>query len=400
MAQAAETRTPIDVFITEELSRRAPKATDYLREKLALQDLAGQMIDHPADVLPRLVDLAIELCGGVTGGISLYEDNPPPGVFRWNYLRGDLARFNGATTPRNFSPCGVTLDFRKPILVRRPERTYTWLVEANISLPECLLVPLYIGGVEPLGTLWIVSETEGHFDSGHSRAMAELASFVGVALNMLRTGQRLKEALEQQELLTREMSHRVKNLFAITNGLIRLSAREATTPEEMARTLTGRLNALASAHGLVRRSFDENSTAGVAELSVLASAVLRPHQVAGSAHRQKCIIEGPEVSMGDNAATGLALVLHELATNAAKYGALSNDAGEVNVSWLWDDPLIVLQWRERGGPSIEEEPTKAGFGRYLCENTIQRQMNGTMSYNWRPEGLLVEIKIPAEALSQ
>ena len=123
---------PVDVFITEELLLRAPKKTDYLQEKLALQDLARQMVDHPAEVLPHLVDLAIEICGGTSGGISLYEENPSPGIFRWHYLRGDLEKFTGGTTPRDFSPCGVTLDLRTPVLTEHPERYYTWLVEAGI----------------------------------------------------------------------------------------------------------------------------------------------------------------------------------------------------------------------------------------------------------------------------
>ena len=99
-------KTPIpDVFITEQLEKRAPKKTDYLQEKLALQDLAVRMADQPEDVLPRFVDLAMEMAGGVSAGLSLYEENPAPGVFRWTYLRGVLSPFNGATTPRDFSPC-------------------------------------------------------------------------------------------------------------------------------------------------------------------------------------------------------------------------------------------------------------------------------------------------------
>src|SRR5580698_7232129 len=75
------------VYITGELLRRAPKKTDYLQEKLALQDLAARMADQPEDVLPRFVDLAMEMTGGVSAGLSLYEENPRPGVFRWTYLR-------------------------------------------------------------------------------------------------------------------------------------------------------------------------------------------------------------------------------------------------------------------------------------------------------------------------
>src|ERR1700678_2134604 len=82
-----------DVFITDELARRAPKKVDYLQEKLALQDLAARMADEPEAVLPRFVDLAMEMTGGVSAGLSLYEENPAPGVFRWTYLRGILAPF-------------------------------------------------------------------------------------------------------------------------------------------------------------------------------------------------------------------------------------------------------------------------------------------------------------------
>ncbi len=191
--------TVADVFITDQLDRRAPKKTDYLQEKLALQDLAARMVDQPEEVLPRFVDLAMEMTDGASAGVSLYEEDPAPGVFRWQYLRGVLARFNGATTPRDSSPCGITLDRNAPVLSLHPERVYGWIADANIVVPEVLLVPLYLGGKIPLGTLWIVSDREGHFDSGHARALTELAAFVGIALRMVRTEHRLNQALEAQD---------------------------------------------------------------------------------------------------------------------------------------------------------------------------------------------------------
>jgi PAS domain S-box-containing protein len=190
--------TVADVFITEELDRRPPKRTDYLQEKLAVQDLAMRMAEQPEEVLPRFVDLALEMTGGVSAGLSLYEEEPAPGVFRWQYLRGVLAPFEGATTPRDFSPCGITLDRNAPVLSAHPERVYNWIADANIVVPEVLLVPLYISDTNPLGTLWIVSDREGHFDSGHARAMTELAAFVGIALRMLRSEKRLNQELEEQ----------------------------------------------------------------------------------------------------------------------------------------------------------------------------------------------------------
>ncbi len=389
-----------DVFITHELDRRAPKKTDYLQEKLALQELAARMADQPEGVLPRFVDLAMEMAGGVSAGLSLYEEAPAPGVFRWQYLRGVLSPFNGMTTPRDFSPCGITLDRNAPVLSRYPERVYDWIAAANITVPEVLLVPLYLGGKVPLGTLWIISDQEGHFDSGHARVMTELASFVGIALRMVRSEQRLQQALAEQETLTREMSHRVNNLFAMTDGMIRISARAAATKDELAQALSGRLHALARAHGLVRRSFsDIGSPPHGSELAELIRTIVRPHEGSADDAAGRFSIEGPAIRCGDHAMNGIALIFHELTTNAAKYGALSLDEGRVDVSWRQEEGQLAMRWVERRGPPVEAPPATKGFGGTLVQNTVVRQFKGTLDYEWRREGLTVTISLPIESLS-
>lgn len=387
-----------DVYITDELDHRVPKKTDFLQEKLALQDLAARMAEHPEQVLPRFVDLAMEMTGGVSAGLSLYEQEPAPGVFRWRYLRGLLAPFENATTPRNFSPCGVTLDRKRPVLSLHPERVYDWIAAANIVVPEVLLVPLYLGGHEPLGTLWIVAETEDHFDSGHARVMTELAAFVGIALRMLNTEQRLKEALEAQETLTHEMSHRVKNLFAVTAGIVRVSAKAASTPAEMSKIVAGRLDALAEANALVRRSFAEHAAVDRADLTELIDKIMRPH--APLDQRNHFIAKGPAIALGERATNGLALVLHELATNAAKYGALKSEQGVVALSWRAEGEQLVLDWSERGGTPIAGPPATTGFGTRLTQSTIVGQFAGELRYDWRPEGLSVAMTVPLASLSR
>jgi GAF domain-containing protein len=175
-----------------------------------------------------------------------------------------VSAFEGATTPRNYSPCGVTLDADQPILARHAER-YSWISNAGIVVTEVLLVPLHRGS-ELLGTLWIVSDCVGHFHRGHVTAICELASFVSVALQMLQTERRLESALAEQEALTGEMSHRIKNLFNFGQGMIQLSSRSADSKEQLAEALTGRVNALAVAHGLIRRTLSLNQTISAAEL--------------------------------------------------------------------------------------------------------------------------------------
>src|SRR5580704_6600778 len=256
MLHAIVPKTP-KVFITEELDRRVPVQIDSLKEKIALQELAALMASNPEQVLPKFVSVAMEMAGGVSAGLSLYEDHPAPGVFRWHHLQGTLAQFAGATTPRNYSPCGIVLDLNAPVLTAHSELAYDWLAEHNVSLPEVLLVPLHIGGDEPNGTLWIVSDEDGHFHREHARATTELAAFVAIAVRMARTEERLKNALDEQLIIAGEMTHRIKNLFAMTDGMIRYSAKTAATTAEMSALLSGRLHALANAHALVRREFGE-----------------------------------------------------------------------------------------------------------------------------------------------
>lgn len=380
------------VYINEQLALRPQKQPDYLREKNALHELASRMADKPEDMLPRFVDLAMEIAGGSSAGISLYEENPAPGVFRWRYLRGALAPFNDATTPRDFSPCGITLDRNAPTLSIHPERFYDWIADANIVVPEVLLVPLHFDGERPMGTLWIVSDVEGHFDSGHARALTDLASFVSIALKMLHSEQQLKQSLEEQSTLTKEMDHRVKNLFAMTDGMIRLTAKETATPLEMSRMLSGRLQSLARAHALANRgSYATPHTAAQSpDLGELVKTILAPHERAASRY----IIGGPDIACGERAINALALTLHELATNAAKYGALSTDDGQVEVRWTIDTEFVTLHWSEAGGPAVPVAPVTDGFGSQLMRMMIAGQLAGSLDYDWRPAGLAVTIIFP------
>jgi two-component sensor histidine kinase len=263
-----------------------------------------------------------------------------------------------------------------------------------------LLVPLYLGGTEPLGTLWIVSDREGHFDSGHARVMTELATFVGIALRMVRGEERLQRALSEQETLASEMSHRVKNLFAMTDGLLRMTARNTETKEEMSQVLSGRLHALASAHALVRSGFRALVPApDGADLASLIRTIVEAHDAFDGNMASRFSLDGPLVPCHEHAINNVALTFHELATNAAKYGALTSDTGHVDVSWQLEGDNLVVSWSERGGPEIEGPPTVRGFGSRLVENTVTRQYGGTLDYDWRREGLRVKITVPAECLA-
>ncbi len=266
---------------------------------------------------------------------------------------------------------------------------YQWIADANIMVPEVLLVPLATKGVAPTGTLWVVSDRTEQFNRSHARVLTELSNFAAVALRMIQTEERLQRALQQQEMLTREMGHRVKNLFALTSGMIRMTARGVETKDQLVETLTSRMQALAEANALVGRTFSDTSPERV-DFGELLIRVLRPHDDG------KLGVAGPRLTIGERATNNLALIFHELATNAAKYGALSAETGSVRVEWTVDQDHVHLQWREGGGPITMPRPGN-GFGTRLIAVTVQG-FGGTIAYDWHPEGLIVRLQVPLSAL--
>jgi two-component sensor histidine kinase len=348
------------------------------------------MIDDPQRLLPLLFDSAIDQCEAVSGGISLYEPEPAPGIFRWHHLRGELERFSGATTPRFNSPCGVTLDQRTPILVERPERVYTWLQEANVSLPECLLVPLYRGADELLGTLWLVAKNAGHFDANHAEVATEMASFAGLALRLADHETQLEAALQRQKMLAREMSHRLKNVLSVVRALLNMGAQQECSGRELASAMQGKLQALSAAHDLVHLGSAEAATSEVRLIDLLRT-IFGPYQ----AHKTE--LEGPDIELGRNATNVLALVFHELATNAAKYGAFSAVGGKLHLRWGQHGDSLHLRWEESGGPAIRSTPEAEGFGSLLAAKSVAA-LKGSLSREWSEGGLIATVELPVDRL--
>jgi PAS domain S-box-containing protein len=211
-----------------------------------------------------------------------------------------------------------------------------------------------------------------------------------------------RRAQEQQTLLLREMSHRVKNLFAVASGLVTLSARSARTPEDMAEAVRGRLGALARAHGLTRPGLIDGDGKPCQDttLHALVQTILSPYvDPQRFEDHGFFVITGPCLPIGGNAVTSIALVMHELATNAAKYGALSSPGGYIHIDWSAQNDELLLTWKERGGPSLDGPAEREGFGGSLVRRIVTDQFGGQLSYDWKPEGLIVRLSVPVERLT-
>jgi two-component system CheB/CheR fusion protein len=126
--------------------------------------------------------------------------------------------------------------------------------------------------------------------------------------------------------------------------------------------------------------------------------ILSPY-AAGHLH-QRITILGPDIAIRPHAITSLALVLHELATNAAKYGALSDPAGRVGVKWELDREVLAFEWRESGGPKIDGPPQRTGFGTLLARRSVETQLEGAIGYDWLADGLCVRISLPLSKVAR
>ena len=205
-----------------------------------------------------------------------------------------------------------------------------------------------------------------------------------------------KRAEEARDLLIKELSHRIKNIFAVVGGIAALSARTDPAARPFAKVFRERLGALAQAHEYVRPHSPESAprTGGQTVLGLMRlimSAYVEDE-------RCRVAIDGDDVAIGERTATALALIMHEQATNAVKYGALSNEAGTVTLTGLRTETCYRLTWAERGGPPVLAPPSRKGFGTELAERSVTGQLDGALEHDWAPGGLVLRLDVPAENL--
>jgi two-component sensor histidine kinase len=222
-----------------------------------------------------------------------------------------------------------------------------------------------------------------------------LASFLLMALARMATNRaaedrRVLEWLQGQSSirnsLTRELNHRVKNTLANVSSIVALTRRRASNVDEFAEGLTGRIRALSATHDLLSQREWRN-----APIHDVVQSELAPYLDPDDAHAE---ISGPEALLAPNDAMSLGLALHELATNAAKYGALSVPTGRVSVEWTLPEPGVCLvTWRESGGPEVKQ-PERRGFGMDLIEKIVSRELNSQVEISFEPSGVTCTLAVP------
>lgn len=198
----------------------------------------------------------------------------------------------------------------------------------------------------------------------------------------------LKASEERHKLLAAELNHRIKNLLTLVQAIVGQTLRAGgDVAQAFHAQISERLVALAKAQDSLMKT-----TSAEADLDALVRSVLKPHGLG-----ERVRVDGPPVRLADRAAMAFALAVHELATNAVKYGALSADGGRVDLSWRFADGLLHFEWREVGGPEVSP-PTRRGFGSHVIERALSGYLSGETKIAYRPEGVVVTLAAPIAAL--
>lgn len=201
---------------------------------------------------------------------------------------------------------------------------------------------------------------------------------------------------ELLEMLSQELSHRIKNIFAIIQGMIGLSARKRPEMKDFGSELRERIAALGRAHDFARPHSDASrSDFEETTLKALLVEILKPYPAVDEG---RLSFSGTDIAVDDKAATPIAMIIHELATNAMKYGAFSTNNGQISILVDTSDTHCHLVWSESGGPIIEYPPERHGFGTKLSTLAAESQLGGTLMREWLPTGLKVSIICPVAAL--
>lgn len=205
-----------------------------------------------------------------------------------------------------------------------------------------------------------------------------------------------KLAAEEREIVAQELSHRIKNIFSVLNGIVSLSARTYPDLKPLAETLRARISALGVAHDFVRpHSSASQPTTGETTLRGLLETLVAPYRNEGD---DRFAVIGSDAAIDDRSATPIALLFHELATNSAKYGALAQRDGRITVTMKSSEDTLLVEWKELSEGATVTPPIREGFGSRLIALSVEGQLSGQLTRRWESDGLRVEIEIPLRSL--
>lgn len=372
-------------------------------ERLETLNRVATIISRDLDmdrIVQVVTDLATELSGAKFGAFFYNITSEDGEAYQLYSLSGaPREAFDSFGMPRNtpvFAPTFAGEGIIRSDDIRKDPRygkcsPHYGMPAGHLPVVSYLAVPVVSASGEVLGGLFFAHDEPGQFTVNTETLVSAIAAQTAVAMDNARLHKEAQIEIEQRrraeeakELLLHEIKHRVKNTLATIQAMAFQTFREA--PREEVNAFIARLHALSGAHDLLtQRDWD------AVDVGNLVERALRPF---ASADEHRILASGSEASLPSDKALMLAMLLHELSTNAVKYGSLSNDTGVVEVTWtLREQPhrRLELVWRERGGPVVSE-PTRKGFGSRMMERAL-RGDEGRTTFEFLPAGLQCKLEL-------
>ncbi|WP_165611763.1 HWE histidine kinase domain-containing protein [Cognatiyoonia koreensis] len=354
-------------------------------KRLSTLEKMGLMNSLPEEAFDRITRMAQAMTGEPVSLLSFVDNQRQSFKSRQG--------FDVAETPLTHSFCQYVVSSNAPLVVA--DATVHPTLRENGAVKDYdvvayLGVPVHGPEGEVLGSLCSIGNQPKNWSERDLAALEDLA-------NMVETELLLRRSLSDRELVLEELNHRIKNMFAVVGGLVRMTLRESESIEEVGEALEMRMEALARAHNLiVPISSGGQNTTGSVSLNDLLDTLVAPY-VKG--RPEKVAFTGAQVNLESRSATNFALLLSELVTNAVKYGALAGDVGQLAVSWEQSDTHLHLHWTERGVAASGESSKDIGFGSKLIRLSVLR-LNGELDQTFDAAGFSGRLTVPLASLTE
>ena len=334
----------------------------------ALEVKLVKVLEHQAKQHCMLVRSGVNWQPGVVGEVRFGDDDKSPGGYA---LRTGEPVFS--------ADVDAETRFRIPdVLLRHGVKSM-----ANV---------LIAGEDRPFGVLEVDAPRHRNFNEDDIACLRTYANRLAAAIERIRSQKRLRKHADEQNILARELGHRVKNVLSLVQALASQTSAQGRSGEEFQKAFMGRLRALSQAETLIFEAAGKT-----VDPRRLAEAVLEPHR---ADRPEAVVIEGEPAQLDARDGRMLVLALHELATNAAKHGALSVPDGRISLSWRLEESesgtCLHLVWQECDGPEVKP-PQRKGFGTRLLEDIVSRELNGSADLSLEPEGLVYRLVFPVAA---
>ncbi|HEX2215776.1 MAG TPA: GAF domain-containing protein [Xanthobacteraceae bacterium] len=387
--------------------RRAEQA---LREQAeALETINRINLSLAAELdLDRLINAVTEAATKVSSaafGAFFYNVIGENGEAYMLYALAGAPRsaFENFPMPRNTAIFAPTFSGAGPVLLDDVTEDHRYgqnppfngMPKGHLPVRSYLAVPVVSRSGEVIGGLFFGHPEPGRFTTRHRDIVSAIAVQAAIGIDNARQYRRLEIEVaerqrveEHQKLLLAELNHRVKNMLAVVTGIAAQTARTSRSVAAFNENFMARITSLGRAHTLLTaRNWD------AAPLRPLIEDLLAPHAEPHEGHLE---IEGPPVSLRPKAALAVSMILHELVTNATKYGALSVANGRIYIKWNVSDgesPQVRLVWRETGLTELAK-PRRLGFGSRMIEASVKHELGGTVAIAYEPEGIRYDFEFP------